>query len=193
MARQQKFGPHRPDAPALAKRQRVLSLIGTWLFVLVFMVAPIGFGMGYFVVPGILFVVLLIATTRITMSGNAPETEALHLNELKTATPAQPISVHGVWAPRLRVRGEPPIKGFLVCDGKRLRFENHDGLVRFDAVISEITVVTVPSFMRPQLDITIGGVMQTVRFFSPLDLGATFVGPIVAGEWFAQLRELGAS
>jgi hypothetical protein len=101
--------------------------------------------------------------------------------------------VNAVWSPGARVRGEPPQRGFLICDGKQLRFECLKDQVRFDAAINRVEVITVPSFMRPQLDLSIDGVTHSVRFFPAWDLGATFVGPTVVGEWYAQLRELGAS
>lgn len=188
-----RFGPNRPDAPSLVRRQRVWSVIGTWLFILVFFVAPIGFGSAIFVVPAIFFTALLIATMRLSRRPDGPDAETLSKGELRAATPAEPVSVHAMWSPGARVRGEPPQRGFLVCDGKRLRFECLKEQVRFDAAIDRIEVITLPSFMRPQLDLSIGGVNHSLRFFPAWDLGATFVGPTVAGEWYAQLRELGAS
>lgn len=188
-----RFGPNRPDAPALARRQRVWSVIGTWLFILVFFVAPIGFGSAIFVVPAIFFTALLIATMRLSRRPDGPDAETLSKGELRAASPAEPVSVHAMWSPGARVRGEPPQRGFLVCDGKRLRFECLKEQVRFDSAIDRIEVITLPSFMRPQLDLSIGGVNHSLRFFPTWDLGATFVGPTVAGEWYAQLRELGAS
>ncbi len=188
-----RFGPNRPDAPALVRRQRVWSVIGTWLFILVFFVAPIGFGSAIFVVPAIFFTALLIATMRLSRRPDGPDAETLSKGELRAATPAEPVSVHAMWSPGAGVRGEPPQRGFLVCDGKRLRFECLKEQVRFDAAIDRIEVITLPSFMRPQLDLSIGGVNHSLRFFPAWDLGATFVGPTVAGEWYAQLRELGAS
>ena len=188
-----RFGPNRPDAPALARRQRVWSVIGTWLFILVFFVAPIGFGSAIFVVPAIFFTALLIATMRLSRRPDGPDAETVSICDLRAASPAEPVSVHAMWSPGARVRGEPPQRGFLVCDGKRLRFECLKEQVRFDSAIDRIEVITLPSFMRPQLDLSIGGVNHSLRFFPTWDLGATFVGPTVAGEWYAQLRELGAS
>jgi len=188
-----RFGPNRPDAPALVRRQRVWSVIGTWLFILVFFVAPIGFGNPLFVIPAVVFTLLLISTIRLSRRPDGPDAETLAKGELRAATPADPVSVNAVWSPGARVRGEPPQRGFLICDGKRLRFECLKDQVRFDAAINRVEVITVPSFMRPQLDLSIDGVTHSVRFFPTWDLGATFVGPTIAGEWYAQLRELGAS
>jgi len=188
-----RFGPNRPDAPPLVRRQRLWSVIGTWMFILVFFIAPIGFGNTFFVLPAVVFTLLLVATMRSSRRPDGADAETLSKGELKAATPADPVSVNAVWSPGARVRGEPPQRGFLLCDGKRLRFECLNDQVRFDAPINRIEVITVPSFMRPQLDLSIGDVTHTLRFFPVWDLGATFVGPTVAGEWYAQLRELGAS
>ncbi len=188
-----RFGPDRPEAPPLVRRQRVWSVIGTWLFILVFFIAPIGFGNGIFVFPALLFTVLLIATMRLSRRPDGPDAETLSKNELRSATATEPVSVHAMWSPGPRVRGEPPQRGFLICDGKRLRFECLKDQVRFDSAINRVEVITLPSFMRPQLDLSIGGVNHSLRFFPAWDLGATFVGPTVAGEWYAQLKELGAS
>ena len=188
-----RFGPDRPDAPPLVRRQRVWSLLFTWVFILVFFVVPIGFGNTLFVVPAVFFSILLIASMRSARRPDGPDAETLSKGELRDASPAAPVSVNAVWSPGARVRGEPPQRGFLVCDGSRLRFECLDEQVRFDAAIDRIELVTVPGFLRPQLDRSIGGTLHTVRLFPLWDLGATFVGPTVLGEWYAQLRELGAS
>ncbi len=188
-----RFGPDRPDAPALVRRQRAWSLVFTWIFILVFFVAPIGFGNTFFIVPAVIFSVALLASMRLARRPDGPDAETLSKGELREATPAAPVSVNAVWSPGARVRGEPARRGFLICDGSRLRFECVDDQVRFDSAIDRIELVTVPGFMRPQLDLSIGGALQTVRLFPLWDLGATFVGPTVVGEWYAQLRELGAT
>ncbi|MSW30172.1 MAG: hypothetical protein F2867_07750, partial [Actinobacteria bacterium] len=149
-----KFGPDRPDAPGLVRRQRMWSVWGTWLFILVFFVAPIVFGNAYFVVPAVGFTVALVATMRLSRRPDGPDAETLAKGELHAATPEHPVSVNAVWSPGVRVRGEPPRPGFLLCDGKRLRFECLDDQLRFDASIDRIEVITVPSFMRPQLDLS---------------------------------------
>lgn len=191
--RTDRFGPDRPDALRLARRQRNWSLFGTWMFILVFFVVPIGFGASIFVVPAIVFSLLNMSTMRLARGRFSPESETLTRGELAAATKATPVSVRATWSPGARVRGEPPRKGSLTYDGKRLRFEVGPKEFRFDTPIDRITLAGPPSFMRPQLDMSIDGAMHSVRFFATWDLGATFVGPTVAGEWYAQLRELGAS
>ena len=191
--RTDRFGPDRPDARKLARRQRNWSLFATWIFILVFFVAPIGFGNSIFVVPTVIFGLLNMSTMRLARGPWSPESQTLTRGELQAATRAKPVEVRGTWSPGARVRGEPARKGSLTYDGKRLRFKVGDKEFRFDAPIDKITLAGPPTFMRPQLDLNIGGVMHSVRFFAMWDLGATFVGPTVAGEWYAQLRELGAS
>ena len=188
-----RFGPDRADAPAQVRRLRVWTMVSIWAFIIVFFVVPIGFGSYLFIGPAILFIVLLVLSMRASRRPDGPDAETLHKGELASATPAQPVAVHGLWSPGARVRGEPARHGYLVCDGTRLRFELLDEEVRFDAAIDRVEVITVPSFMRPQLDLRIGGVNHSIRFFAAYDLGASFLGPTVAGEWYAQLRELGAS
>ena len=188
-----RFGPDRPDAPAQVRRLRVWTMVAIWAFVLVFFIVPIGFGSYLFIFPAVVFTALLVMSVRASRRPDGPDAETLHKGELAAATAAEPVAVHGLWSPGTRVRGEPSRHGYLVCDGKRLRFETGDDEIRFDAAIDRIGLLTVPSFMRPQLDLTIGGVTHSVRFFATYDLGASFVGPTVAGEWYAQLRELGAS
>ena len=58
--------------------------------------------------------------------------------------------------------------------------------------MKKLRLVTVPGFLRPQLDLELGTGVHTIRLFAIWDLGATFVGPVVAGEWYRQLRALGA-
>lgn len=188
-----KFGPDRPDAPPLVRRLRVWTMVAIWMFVLVFFVMPIGFGSFFFVAPAVVFIVLLVLSMRQARRPDGPDAETLHKGELAAATQAEPVAVHAVWSLGARVRGEQAKHGFLVCDGRNLRFETVDDEIRFDAPIDRIELVGAPSFMRPQLDLRIGGVPHSVRFFKAYDLGASFVGPTVAGEWYAQLRELGAS
>ena len=58
--------------------------------------------------------------------------------------------------------------------------------------MNRLRLISVPGFWRPQLDLEIGDRIHTVHFVALWDLGATVVGPVIAGEWYHQLRELGA-
>lgn len=188
-----RFGPDRPVATVLVRRLRLWSIIGTWMFILVFFGGPVLLGNPLFVVPAVIFSLLNLATMRLARRPDGPDAETLERGELRAATPAQPVAVNAVWTPGARVRGTPPDKGTLVVDGTRIRFECLDEEIRFDVAIAKVGLATIPGFWRPQLDLVIGDVVHSIRFFPLWDLGATFVGPAVAGEWYAQLRERGAS
>lgn len=187
-----RFGPGRPVATVLVRRLRLWSIVGTWLFILVFFGGPVVLGTPLFIVPAVIFSMLNLSTMRLSRRPDGPDAETLEPGELRAATPAEPVAVNAAWTPGARVRGTSPDKGTLVVDGTRLRFECLDDEIRFDVAIAKVGLATVPGFWRPQLDLTIGGVVHSIRFFPLWDLGATFVGPAVAGEWYAQLRELGA-
>ena len=79
-----------------------------------------------------------------------------------------------------------------VADGK-LSFTADDGETVFSLPVKKVRFTSVPGFFRPQLDLDLPDGTATVRFFAMWDLGATVVGPVVAGEWYQQLRALGAS
>jgi hypothetical protein len=188
-----RFGPSRPVATVLARRLRLWSIIGTWMFILVFFGGPVLLGNPLFVVPAVIFSMLNLATMRLARRPDGPDAETLEPGELRAATSGEPVAVNAVWTPGARVRGTSPDKGTLIVDGTRIRFECLDDEIRFDAPIAKVGLATIPGFWRPQLDLMIGDVVHSIRFFPLWDLGATFVGPTVAGEWYAQLRELGAS
>jgi len=192
MARNDRFGPDRPDAIRLTRRIRVWSIFGIWMFILVFFVMPIAFGVAAFVLPAAFFGALLLATVRSARRPGSADSECLARDELRAATAAEPVAVHGVWSRGVRVRGEAAPHGLLAFDGTDLWFETTDGEVRMEAPIRSVGLAGPPTSMRPQLDLVIDGVEQTIRFLPTWDLGAMFVGPVIAGEWYAQLRELGA-
>jgi hypothetical protein len=192
-ALERRFGPDRPVATVLARRQRLWSVGATWMFILVFFGGPIVFGNVLFVVPAVLFSLLNLATMRLARRPDGPDRETLERDELRHATPTEPVAVNAVWTPGARVRGVRPDKGTLVVDGNRIRFECLDEEIRFDVAIAKLELATIPGFWRPQLDLAVGDVIHSIRFFPLWDLGATFVGPTIAGEWYAQLRELGAT
>jgi len=192
MAKKDRFGPNRADAVRLTRRIRVWSIISIWMFILVFFVMPIAFGVTLFVLPAAFFGALLVASVRSARRPGSADAECLERDELRHATKDAPVAVHGVWSRGVRVRGEAPPHGLLACDGTDLWFESVDGQVRMDAPIRSVGLAGPPTSMRPQLDLVIDGVEQTIRFLPTWDLGAMFVGPVIAGEWYAQLRELGA-
>lgn len=187
-----RFGPDRRDAIARSRRVRFVSLLISFMVIVVLFGGPALLGQGVFIVAFAVFGVLYVMTLRYCRRPDSADAECLERDELRAATPIEPVAVKGVWSLGARTRGEPARKGHLLCDGTNLRFEVDDD-VRFDIPIRDVVLAWPPSFMRPQLDLRLGGVDQTIRFYPGWDLGASIVGPIVAGEWYAQLRELGAT
>jgi len=196
MARQKKRArdprPNRSPAPARVRRTRLVSIVGTAAFIAMFFAAPTVMGSPLFIVPTIIGLVALVATIRDSRRPDGPDAQTLKPDALATATKKQPIEVDGLLFSGGAVRAAA-VKGRLRVTDRRMIFEGSDGSVRFDVAIGKVTLAGNPGFWRPQLDFEINNMNHTVRFLPMWDLGATFVGPIIAGEWFAQLRELGAN
>jgi len=193
MARQKKRArdprPNRSPAPARVRRTRLVSIVGTAAFITMFFAAPTVMGSPLFIVPTIIGLVALVATIRDSRRPDGPDAQTLKPDALATATKKQPIEVDGLLFSGGAVRAAA-VKGRLRVTDRRMIFEGSDGSVRFDVAIGKVTLAGNPGFWRPQLDLEINNMNHTVRFLPMWDLGATFVGPIIAGEWFAQLREL---
>lgn len=157
-----------------------------------FFVAPTFMGSPLFIIPSIIGVVTAIATVRDSRRSDGPDAQTLEPGALAAATKQQPVAVDGLLFSGGATRAMA-VKGQLRVTDRRLAFIGEDGTARFDVVIGKVALAGAPSFMRPQLDLEINGVNHTVRFLPLWDLGATFVGPIIAGEWYAQLQEIGAN
>ncbi len=184
--------PDRPPAPGRARSRRLYAIAASWLFIVVFLVGPVLLGNYLFVIPAVGFTVAALATTRMARSPSSPDAETLAPGALGRATRTAPVEVHGVWSAGAAVRASAADKGVLrVADG-RISFLTATGETGFDTPVKKVGLAAVPGFWRPQLDLDVNGVTHTIRFFPIWDLGATIVGPVVAGEWYAQLRELGA-
>jgi len=151
-------------------------LLGNWLFI----------------VPAVGFAIAAVLTMRLARSPDGPDSEVLAPGALKAATVSQPVEVHGTWSAGAAVRASAADKGVLRVANRRVSFTTTSGDTTFDSPVNKIRTASVPGFWRPQLDLDIGGVTHTIRFYPLWDLGATVVGPIVAGEWYSQLRDLGA-
>lgn len=193
MARTTRRGPD-PDripAPIRVRRMRITSIVLTGAFITMFFIAPAFLGSPLFIIPSIIGVVAAVATVRDSRRSDGPDAQTLEPGALLAATRKQPVEVDG-----LLFRGgtsrASAIDGHLRVTDRRLAFVGEDGDARFDVAIGRVTLAGVPGFLRPQLDLEINGVPHTIRFLPLWDLGATFVGPIIAGEWHAQLQELGA-
>jgi len=180
-------------APTRVARRRAWSIGATWMFILVFILGPLLLGQVLFVIPLVGFSVATIATMRLARSPRGPDAETLAPGALKAATTTAPVEVHGIWSTRGQGRGSgSAAKGMLRFANKRLSFVTVAGETTFEAPVNKVRTITVPGFWRPQLDLDIDGSTHSVRFFPLWDLGATVVGPMVAGEWYAQMRALGA-
>lgn len=187
-------GPVATTKPAALRvvRRRTWSIAASWLFILTFLVGPLLLGNWLFIIPAVGFAVAAVATMRLSRSPQGPDAEVLTPGALKAATVKAPVAVHGTWSAGGAVRAGAASKGLLRFANKRLSFTTDEGETTFDAPVNKIRMAAVPGFWRPQLDLDIGGVTHTIRFYPLWDLGATVVGPVVAGEWYAQLRDLGA-
>jgi len=170
---------------------RIVSIVGTAAFIAMFFIAPTFLGSPLFIVPSIIGVVTAVATIRDSRRSDGPDAQTLEPGALAAATKKQPVSVDGLLFSGGATRAAA-VKGQLRVTDRRLAFIAEDGTIRFDVPIGKVSLDGVPGFLRPQLDLKINGVSHTVRFLPLWDLGATFVGPIIAGEWYAQLREIGA-
>ena len=184
--------PDRTPAPARVQRVRLTSIVCIWAFIAMFFVGPTFLGNPLFIIPSVLFGGLALATTRASRQSNSPDSETLAPDALAEATKKQPVLVQGLWSAGGAVRAGAAQKGTLRFADKRLSFLSDEGIPTFDVPIAKIALSSVPGFWRPQLDLEINGAINTIRFLPAWDLGATFVGPIIAGEWYAQLRDLGA-
>ena len=173
-------------------RRRLWSIAATWLFILTFLVGPLLLGNWLFVIPAVGFTVAGVATMRLARSPDGPDAEVLAPGALRSATARDPVVVHGTWSAGGAVRAGAASKGTLRFAGTRVSFTTDDGETTFDAPVNKVRMAAVPGFWRPQLDLDVGGTTHTIRFYPLWDLGATVVGPVVAGEWYSQLRDLGA-
>jgi hypothetical protein len=170
----------------------MVSIVCTAAFIAMFFAAPSVMGSPLFIVPTIIGVIALVATIRDSRRPDGPDAQTLEPDALADATKRSPVEVEGLLFSGSAVRAAA-IKGRLRFADRRIQFEGDDEKVRFDVPIGKVTLASTPGFWRPQLDLEIGGMGHTIRFLPIWDLGATFVGPIIAGEWSAQLRELGAN
>jgi hypothetical protein len=160
------------DVARKARVRRLWSTAAWWIFVGVFVYNAVGLGQAFFWIPAVLFGVAAVATTRLALSRTAPER----------------------FAPRPGGRaGATPRPGRLGVANGRISFHTLDDEVRFDAPVAQVHLPFRPSFSRPMLEVDIAEARHLVRLFPVWDLGATFVGPVVVGEWYDQLRELGAT
>jgi hypothetical protein len=183
-----------PSTPAATRvvRRRLWSIAAVWLFIVVFLVGPALLGNWLFVVPAVGFAVAAVATMRLARDPEGPDAEVLAPGALKAATAEHPVEVHGSWSAGGAVRAGAASKGTLRFANRRISFVTDEGETTFDTPVNKLRMAAVPGFWRPQLDLDIAETTHSIRFYPLWDLGATVVGPVVAGEWYGQLRDLGA-
>ena len=157
-----------------------------------FFVGPGFLGTPLFLVPAVAFGVAAVAGMRLARSPVGPDAEVLAPGALEAATASDPVEVHGRWSVGGSTRPGTADAGRLRFAGKRLSFVTDEGETTFEVPVNKVRMATVPGFWRPQLDLDISGVTHSIRFYPLWDLAATVVGPVVAGEWYSQLRALGA-
>lgn len=166
-------------------------MLGTWVFVVMFLWAPAFMGSPIFALPAVLVTFATLATMRVARAATGPDAQTLRPDALKDATRADPVVVTASLLQGVTARGGSIRKGELRMADRRLSFVADDDVL-FDVPVNKVALTALPGFWRPQLDLDTDGTPHTVRFMPIWDIGATFVGPIIAGEWWAQLHELGA-
>jgi hypothetical protein len=182
------------DRPAAGRvvRRRLWSIFASWIFIATFFVGPVLLGNWLFLIPAVGFSVAAVATMRAARRPDSADNQVLAPGALKAATTREPVEVNGIWSAGGTVRAGAATHGTLRFANKRISFVTDDGDTTFDTPVNKLRMAAVPGFWRPQLDLDIGETTHTIRFYPLWDLGATIVGPVVAGEWYAQLRALGA-
>lgn len=164
-----------------------------WIFVAIFFYNATAIGQVIFWLPALAFAVGAFATTRLALSAAAPERFTPMPDALRNARKNDTVTAPGHWIAPGEGRPGSAKAGLLRAANGRLSFETTAGETGFDVPFAKISLPTVPGFLRPQLDLDLGAGVHTVRLFPIWDLGATFVGPVVAGEWCRQLKAAGAS
>jgi hypothetical protein len=172
--------------------RRAWSTAAIWTFIVVFFVFPGVLGSPLFLLPAVAFGVAALASMRLARSAVGPDAEVLSPGALKAATTSAPVEVHGRWSAGGSGRPGSSDTGILRFAGTRLSFVADDGETMFEVPVNKVRMAAVPGFWRPQLDLDLGAMTHSIRFYPLWDLSATVVGPVVAGEWYSQLRALGA-
>jgi hypothetical protein len=185
--------PTGPDARTRARSRRVWSTLLWWVFVGIFVYNAIALGQAFFWAPALVFGLGAVATTRLAFSATAPERFTPAPGALAAARKGTVVETPASLVPRRDGRPGPARRGLLRVGDGTLSFVADDGEQLISVPVRKLRLATVPSFMRPQIDLEAGGSLNTVRLFAMWDLGATFVGSVVAIEWYRQLRAMGAS
>lgn len=200
---------HTPDpnpTRAKARARRNINLV-VWWGVALLLLFLLSTGAPWILVLPLLVIGALVITNTIqVVRGDGAEQFAIEPGRLVRATAEDdPVAVPVTRAPNRREKGRR--RGTLHFAGGKLSFtfgpsprsrtkkndEDLEGQTIFDAWPSDIVLGTKPTVMRPQLLLTIDGVVHVIEFTMPEDLAAGMLGKVVAGAWFDQLVELGAT
>jgi len=199
---------HTPDpnpTRAKARARRNINLVVWWgIALLLLFVLSMG-GPWILILPLIVIGALVVTNTIQVVRGDGAEQHAIAPGRLAQATADNdPVAVPVTRAPNRREKGRR--RGTLHFAGGRLSFtfgpspksrskttdEDLEGQTIFDVWPDDIVLGPRPTTMRPQLTLTIAGVVHVIEFTMPEDLAAGMLGSVVAGAWFDQLVELGA-
>lgn len=193
-----------------ARARRGMLLAFWWGIVLLGLFAVSSGGPPVLVVPIILIGIIVASNTIIVIRGTGPEQQALAPGRLARAdTDDDPVAVTASRAPKRNGSDRTRRAGVLHYQRRRLRFTYYENLQKrtsasgpidpaeeitvFDASPRDIRLGPRPTALRPALALTIDGSLHVIEFSPAMDLGAGVIGAIVAGAWFDQLLELGAT
>jgi hypothetical protein len=200
---------HTPDpnpTRAKARARRNINLVLWWSIALVLLFALSAGAPWILILPLLVIGALVVTNTIQVVRGDGAEQHAIEPGRLVRATADNdPVSVPVTRAPNRRENGRR--RGTLHYAGGKLSFtfgtnpksrakkadENLEGTTIFDSWPSDIALGPRPTMMRPQLTMTIDGVNHVIEFTMPEDLAAGMLGKVVAGAWFDQLVDLGAT
>lgn len=199
---------HTPDSNptrAKARARRNINLVLWWGIALILLFLLSTGAPWILLLPLIVIGALVITNTIQVVRGDGAEQYAIAPGRLVQATADNdPVAVPVTRAPDRREKGRR--RGTLHFAGGRLSFtfgpnprsrsktadDELEGTTIFDVWPSDIELDPPPSTMRPQLVMRIDGTTHVIEFTMPEDLAAGMLGKVVAGEWYAQLVDLGA-
>ena len=200
---------HTPDpnpTRAKARARRNINLVVWWGIALLLLFLLSMGGPWILILPLIVIGALVVTNTIQVVRGDGAEQHAIAPGRLAQATADNdPVAVPVTRAPNRREKGRR--RGTLHFAGGRLSFtfgpnpksrskttdEDLEGQTIFDVWPYDIVLGPRPTMMRPQLTLKITGVVHVIEFTMPEDLAAGMLGSVVAGAWFDQLVELGAT
>ena len=200
---------HTPDpnpTRAKARARRNINLVVWWGVALLLLFLLSSGAPWVLILPLIVIGALVVTNTIQVVRGEGAEQYAIEPGRLVQATADNdPVAVPVTRAPNRPEKGRQRVTPHFA--GGRLSFtfgpsprsrtkkndEELEGQTIFDAWPSDILLGPRPTTMRPQLTMTIDGMLHVLEFTMPEDLAAGMLGKVVAGAWYDQLVELGAT